>query len=124
MTMTASKVTGVDASYYYVQDYARAVAFYTKLLGAAPTQSYEGMFAEWTFGDDTSFGIYKSDRPGFQPSGSVMFAVADVPAALADAKALGVEVEEHVEETPVCFMGFAVDTEGNRLILHKRKVTD
>ncbi len=27
----------------------------------------------------------------------------------------------HIEETPVCFMGFAEDSEGNHFVLHHRK---
>jgi len=47
--------------------------------------------------------------------------VEDVAAAIADLKSRGVNVTDHIEETPVCWMGFARDSEGNGFILHKHK---
>ena len=114
-----TRVTGIDASYYFVKDYARAAAFYKSLLGADPTQAYDGMFAEWTFDDGQSFGIYKGEQ--WEPGAGVMFAVDDVGAAADDLRARGVAIGEHIEETPVCFMAFGKDTEGNSFILHHRK---
>lgn len=115
------KVHGIDASYYFVQDFDRANAFYTEFFGTPPTQQMPGMFAEWVLGDDAAFGIYKSDD--FRPSDGIMFAVDDVHKAIAELKARGVEIKAdgYVEDTPVCHMAFAADSEGNGFILHKRK---
>ena len=113
------KVLGIDASYYFVQDIDRAKGFYTWLIGSPPQHDVPGMFAEWTFPGGESFGLYKGSD--FSPSDGVMFAVEDVKAALDACKAKGVKITEHVEDTPVCFMGFAEDTEGNGFILHHRK---
>lgn len=122
MATAAPKVTGLDASYYYVQDLDRATKFYTELLGAEPSMAFPGMVSEWTFPGGETFGLYKPQEEGtFRTSGGVMFAVDDVRAAVSAHKARGVDVEEHVEETPACFMGFGTDTEGNGFILHKRK---
>lgn len=115
------KVHGIDASYYWAKDLDRATAFYTWLIGRAPDAAVSDVFAEWTFSGGESFGLYKGEQ--FVRSDGVMFAVDDVKAALDEIRAHGQTVrgDGHIEETPVCFMGFAEDSEGNGIILHKRK---
>ena len=123
MAATATqKVSGIDASYYYVKDLDRATKFYTELLGAAPSFGIPGMVSEWTFPGGETFGLYKPSSPeGFSTGGGIMFAVDDVHEAVKAHKARGVEIEDHIEDTPVCFMAFGTDSEGNGFILHKRK---
>ena len=77
------------------------------------------MFCEWTFPGGESFGLYKGSE--FTRCDGVMFAVDDVKATLDACKTRGVKITEEVEETPVCYMGFAEDSEGNGFILHHRK---
>jgi predicted enzyme related to lactoylglutathione lyase len=113
------KVHGITASYYWAKDLDRATAFYTELLGAAPTTTYPGVFAEWVFENDSAFGVYKGEV--YKPADGVMFIVDDVEASVAEAKSRGVEFTGEVEETPVCFMAFGSDSEGNGFILHKSK---
>jgi len=123
-TSTANRVNGIDASYYYVQDLDRATKFYTELLGQEPAMSVPGMVTEWTFSGGETFGLYKpTSADGFSTGGGVMFAVDDVPAAVAAHSARGVKFsgDGHIEETPVCFMAFGEDTEGNGFILHRHK---
>ena len=121
-TTQAVQMTGIDAVYYYVKDFERALAFYRDTLGFEVAMSAPPMFAEFTFPGGEAFGIYKSDSPEtFKPCAGVMFAVPDVKAAIDSLKAAGVKVEDHIEDTPACFMGFAEDTEGNGFILHHRK---
>lgn len=114
-------VHGIDATYYYAHDLDRATAFYTTLLGNEPTGHHPGMYSEWVFPGGEAFGLYKSENP--QTGDGVMFAVDDVPAAVAECRARGVEFtgDGHIEETPACFMAFGKDTEGNGFILHHRK---
>lgn len=114
-------VQGIDATYYYAQDLARATTFYTELLGMEPVGHHPGMYSEWVFPGGEAFGLYESDD--FRTSEGVMFAVADVAAAVAECSARGVEfgMAGHVEETPACFMAFGKDSEGNGFILHHRK---
>ena len=113
------KVHGIDASYYWVKDLPRAIDFYTWLVGSPPSASMPDVFAEWTFPGGESFGLYKGER--YVRSDGVMFAVDDVKAALDAIKGRGIDVTGHIEDTPVCFMGFAEDSEGNGFILHHRK---
>ena len=113
------KVHGVDATYYWAKDLVRATEFYTWLFGGPPTASMPDVFAEWTFAGGETFGLYKGEK--FVRCDGVMFAVDDVKATLDACRAKGLVAHDHIEDTPVCFMGFAEDTEGNGFILHHRK---
>lgn len=114
-------VTGIDATYYYVKDYDRALGFYTWLIGGEPTMAHPGMYAEWTFPGGESFGIYKGEQ--FAESNGAMLAVPDIHAALEACREKGCELAwgPEVEETPVCHLTAVKDTEGNSFILHQRK---
>lgn len=54
-----------------------------------------------------------------------MFAVDDAKAAVELYRSRGVEFmgegDEFVDETPICFMAFGKDSEGNSFIIHQRK---
>jgi predicted enzyme related to lactoylglutathione lyase len=114
-------VTGIDASYYYAQNFDRAVSFYSTLIGMPPPTLVPGMFAEWEFAGGEAFGLYKGDE--FRPGNGVMFAVPDVATAVSELRVRGVFFENDgaIEDTPVCHMAFGKDSEGNGFILHKRK---
>ena len=115
-------ITGIDATYYLAKDLERATEFYTKLLGFAPTVAFPDMVSEWTFPGGATFGLYHPNE-GWTASGGVMFNVPDITSAISAAKAGGVSVDDDgkVDETPVCFMSFAQDSEGNSFILHQPK---
>ena len=115
------KVNGIDASYYYAKDFDRAVSFYTAMLGSAPQSLHPGMFAEWEFKGGEAFGLYKGAE--YAHCDGIMFAVDDIKAAVAELRGRGVQVagDGAVEDTPVCYMAFGDDSEGNGFILHQRK---
>jgi catechol 2,3-dioxygenase-like lactoylglutathione lyase family enzyme len=115
------KVSGIDASYYYVKDLDRAVSFYTALLGTPPAASYPNVFAEWVFPGGEAFGLYIGQQ--YEHCDGLMFGVDDVAAAVGELRARGVPFagDGAVEETPVCHMAFGTDSEGNGFILHQRK---
>jgi predicted enzyme related to lactoylglutathione lyase len=115
------KVNGIDASYYYAQDFDRAVSFYTALIGSPPPMVVPGMFAEWEFKGGEAFGLYKGEH--YEHCDGVMFAVDDVALAVKELRARGVHFADDgaIEDTPVCHMAFGNDSEGNGFILHKRK---
>jgi len=124
MPTSTATVKGIDASYYYVKDLNRATAFYTQLFGAEPTTHYPDTVSEWTFPGGESFGLYKPhDEEAFDTSGGILFAVEDIHARVTEAKTRGVHFDDggKVEDTPVCYMAFGRDTEGNRFIFHERK---
>ena len=115
------KVRGIDAVYFIVKDYAKINTFYSNLLGP-PEMVQPGAFCEWTFADGTSFGVYAAEDAKVGTSGSVMFAVDDLSAAVAEAKKHGATFKsEETMETPNCHMVFGDDPEGNEFFFHKRK---
>jgi catechol 2,3-dioxygenase-like lactoylglutathione lyase family enzyme len=123
MATATLQARGIDASYYMTKDLAAATAFYSDLLGFAPSMQVPGVVTEFTFPGGETFGIYQPGADGFYTSGGVMFAVDDVPAFVAAAIARGVTFGDdgHVSDQPTCQMAFGTDPEGNHFIIHKRK---
>lgn len=122
-TAGAIKVKGVDAAYYMVKDLDRATRFYNDFLGMEPTLTVPDTVAEWTFAGDETFGIYKSPEGEWFSGHGMLFAVDDINSAVADYKRRGIKFDDDgkIDESPVCWMAFAEDTEGNRFIVHQRK---
>ena len=117
-------VTGLDMSGYMVKDTPRAIAFYREVLGLEPTTTYPGdAGAEYEFSDGTTFGLWNpGDTMPFQAASGLLFAVDDLDAAVDAVKARGTPVVMQ-HESPVCWMAMIKDTEGNGVVLHKRKAT-
>jgi predicted enzyme related to lactoylglutathione lyase len=121
-TANATIIKGVDITAYLVNDPDRAIAFYRDILGMTPTEiDDQGRGAEFTLADGSTFGVWKPD--GGRTGGSIMFAVDDAQTAVAAYRSRGLNVSD-VMESPVCFMAFAEDPEGNAIIIHQRKVRD
>jgi predicted enzyme related to lactoylglutathione lyase len=116
------RVTGIDITGYLVKDTARALAFYRDVFGLEPTKLYpDSGGAEYELADGATFGLYNPEGEfPFRPGTGVMLAVDDFPAAVSHAKAQGVPVYMETE-SPVCFMAMVEDSEGNHLMIHKRK---
>jgi predicted enzyme related to lactoylglutathione lyase len=113
-------VTGIDVVVYNAQDFDRALGFYNALIGHEPATLMPGSWAEYALPDGTAFAIGKHENFPWQPGYMIMFAVPDLAEAVALVRSLGGEAGDP-DESPVCFMSFGKDTEGNQLILHKRK---
>lgn len=122
MQTRAYTVTGIDMSGYMCKDGARALEFYSAILGMEPARRYpENRGGEFDLPDGSTFGLWGAGNAAFpfQPSNGVLFGVDDLDAAAATLKERGIEVREL--NLPNCRMlGFA-DTEGNSVFLHKRK---
>jgi predicted enzyme related to lactoylglutathione lyase len=121
---TAAKtgITGIDASYYMTKDLGSSTAFYTNLLGFDPSMHVPGMVSEWTFPTGGTFGLYQpTDAADWHPGGGILFHVDDFKASLEACKAVGAKFDDHPEETPMCFMAFGQDPEGNNFIIHQPK---
>ncbi len=116
------EVVGIDMSGYMVKDTQRALRFYRDVLGLEPTTVYpDDKGAEYEFPDGTTFGLWNGgpEMP-WQPGNGVLFAVTDFEAAVGRAKEHGATFAMQ-EESPSCFMAMTEDSEGNYVILHKRK---
>lgn len=114
-------ITGLDLSAYLVKDPARAIAFYRDVLGLQPTAvDDQGRGAEFTLADGQTFGVWKPEEGEGSGGGVVMFAVGDIQAAVARIRANGGTVSD-ATESPVCFMSFGSDPDGNGFIVHQRK---
>jgi predicted enzyme related to lactoylglutathione lyase len=118
-------ITGMDLAAYFVRDPARAIAFYRDVLGLSPTElDEEGRGAEFTLADGSTFGVWRPDESdGIANGGCVMFAVGDVHAAVATFRERGATLSDPTE-TPVCFIAFGKDPDGNAFIVHQRKRAD
>ncbi len=116
-------IQGVDVSVYLVKDVDRAKKFWQDTMGCEMTMDYGPYGGEFTFADETTFGIYKPDDQEWRRGGGLLFRVGDLPAAVEYYKSRGVKFEDDgkIEDTPACYMAFAEDSEGNYFILHKRK---
>ena len=106
---------------YSVRDVPRARAFYRDVLGLEPGGMDSDHWVEFEIGN-TTFGVGNGEPLGYEPgkSSGAAFEVDDIAAARTKLVAHGVEASE-VHETPVCFVCFARDPEGNGFALHKRK---
>jgi len=113
-------VTGIDTHVYTVKDFDRALTFYTAFIGSEPTSHMPGTWAEFSLDDGSAFAIGKHDNFPWQPGNMVMFAVPDVPKAIELVNSLGGKAGK-ADESPVCFMSFSEDTEGNQIVIHRRK---
>ncbi len=114
------QITGIDISTFLVKDPDRATKFWRDTMGLNATQVWDGRGAEFELPDGSTFGLWKMDDGSWSPGSSIMFAVPDIKRAVEYYRSRGVEISES-EETPVCHMAFAEDSEGNHFILHQRK---
>jgi predicted enzyme related to lactoylglutathione lyase len=123
-TVQSSIATGIDAVYYLTQDFDRARSFYENVLGLHASWEDRGDDAAWVeyeLPDGATFGLGYMKGREFAPSGGVMFAVPDVKETLERAKAAGATPVFEFLETPVCYMSWCIDPEGNRFCIHHRK---
>jgi len=128
VTVSAAKtrpgiVTGVDQACYFVSDPPRAIAFYRDVLGMTPTAVDDaGRGAEFILADGSAFAVWKdTDTP--TSGGIVMLAVDEINAAIARFRERGAGLSD-VTESPICYMSFGQDPDGNAFIVHQRKNPD
>lgn len=125
---TSAKISaprGIDAVYYMAQDIVRGRRFYEEFLGFVPSHVADGggewQGAEYEMPTGQTFGIGKSDQAPWRPSGGMMLSVEDVSEAARRVTEGGGKVVMGPIDTPVCFMAWCEDTEGNTFSLHHRK---
>ncbi len=112
-------ITGVDLFGFTVRNAAKTITFYKDVLGMTPTDE-NAQGAEFTLADGTTFGVWQPDDDQFPIGAGIMFAVPDAKAAVEKLRARGAQLSD-VMESPVCFMSFGSDPEGNRFMIHQRK---
>ncbi len=113
-------VTGIDGHIYNVKDFDRALKFYSAFLGKEPTTLMEGAWAEYELPDGSAFAIGKHENYPWQPGYTILFAVPDVASAVEFVRSHGGKAND-AGESPVCTMSFGEDSEGNQIVLHRRK---
>jgi predicted enzyme related to lactoylglutathione lyase len=120
--LSDTAIVGFDLVGCTVKDFKRSLAFYKDTLGLIPAD--EGEYgAEFHFPDGGVYGLYQPPDDETPRGFSVMFKVGDAAATAARARERGAQVTEPME-SPVCYMAFGSDPEGNRIIIHQRKSPD
>ena len=106
-----------------VTDIKRARAFYEGVLGLKPTMEADrGLWVEYDIGSGT-FGIgCFGDAWKPSPDGTcVAFEVEDFDAELSRLESNGVVIARGVTDTPICRFVIIADSDGNKILIHKRK---
>jgi catechol 2,3-dioxygenase-like lactoylglutathione lyase family enzyme len=112
------QVEQVDFVSVPTRDVERAVAWYRDALGLPVSDVTPGEIE--TPNVTLSFWSPEADGEQFRANeAGIGLRVADVAAAVEEARAAGAEVMG-IEDTGVCHMGFVRDPDGNVLILHRR----
>jgi catechol 2,3-dioxygenase-like lactoylglutathione lyase family enzyme len=112
------RVEQVDFVSVPTRNVSRAVSWYRDVLGLPVSEVTPGEVE--TPNVTLSFWSPESDGEPFQPNAAgIGLRVADVAAAVSEARAAGAEVIG-IEDSGVCQMGFVKDPDGNVLILHRR----
>jgi catechol 2,3-dioxygenase-like lactoylglutathione lyase family enzyme len=112
------QIEQVDFVSVPTRDTARAVAWYRDVLGLPVSEFTDGEVE--TPNVTLSFWSPEADGEQFQANtAGIALRVADVAAAVEEARAAGAEVLG-IEDSGVCHMGFVKDPDGNVLILHRR----
>jgi catechol 2,3-dioxygenase-like lactoylglutathione lyase family enzyme len=112
------RIEGVDFVSVPTRDRGRAIAWYRDVLGLSVSAQRSGEVE--APGLTLSFWAPEEQGEKFVPNeNGIAFHVADVAAAVAEARAAGAEVVG-IEDTGVCHMGFVKDPDGNIVIFHRR----
>ncbi|MBV8204382.1 MAG: VOC family protein [Candidatus Eremiobacteraeota bacterium] len=115
------QVLGIDTTTYLVKDVERAKQFYRDIIGLPLRREIRSQGAEFVMPDNTAFTLWKMEDGSWTAGNGVLFSVADFESAVDQYRKAGVKIAPHVEETPVCKMAFAEDSEGNTFVIHFRK---
>jgi catechol 2,3-dioxygenase-like lactoylglutathione lyase family enzyme len=111
-------VQQVDFVSVPTRDAARAVEWYGDVFGLPRSEHSDGEVET----PNVTLSFWNPEEQGerFVPNeNGIALRVADVAAAVDEARARGAEVMG-IEDSGVCHMGFVKDPDGNVLILHRR----
>ncbi len=113
-------IAGMDLVGCTVADVPRSLAFYRDKLGMVPSLEHE-QGAEFELPDGTTFGFWNPGDGSYPIGCGIMFSVADARASVDLFNSRGAKIAEPFD-SPVCVMGMGSDPDGNRFIIHQRKV--
>lgn len=123
------KVNEIAFIGYSVRDMKQAKAFYEGVLGLKKSRGFgqqegEEQWVEYDIGAGCLALISGGgkDWPPGSTGVAAAFEVEDFQASLDKLKASGVNLVFEPFDTPVCRMVVVNDPDGNRVVLHKRKV--
>jgi catechol 2,3-dioxygenase-like lactoylglutathione lyase family enzyme len=112
------RVEQVDFVSVPTRDSARAIAWYSDVLGLSVSEFTDAEVE--TPNVTLSFWNPEEQGEAFVPNESgIALRVADVEAAVEEVRGKGAEVLG-IQDSGVCHMGFVKDLDGNVLILHRR----
>ncbi|MFV0338208.1 MAG: VOC family protein [Chthoniobacterales bacterium] len=118
------KIKEIAFSCYPVTDMQRARAFYEGILGLTVTMDSSEAGAHWVEYDIGAGTLAIGAAEGMLPSQdgcSVALEVEDFGTAVEELEKSGVEFHFGPIETPVCYMLFVRDPDGNSIGIHQRK---
>jgi catechol 2,3-dioxygenase-like lactoylglutathione lyase family enzyme len=117
---TPTSVNGIDWAGYFVSDPKRSIAYYHDVLGMATTAADpQGRGAEFTLADGSTFGVWH-DVSTPSSGGTLMFAVNDAHATVAQLRERGVNIGDP-QDTGGCYMAITADPDGIPIIIHQRR---
>jgi catechol 2,3-dioxygenase-like lactoylglutathione lyase family enzyme len=112
------RIERVDFVSVPTRDRPRAIAWYRNVLGLSVSADTRGEVEAQ--GLTLCFWVPEEQGENFLPNeNGIAFRVADVEAAVEEARAAGSEIIG-IKDTGVCQMGFVKDPDGNVVILHRR----
>src|SRR5207249_10132318 len=105
-----------------VSDKERARKFYQETLELKPTRTQmDGAWDEYDLGPTTiGVGCHPACKPS-RDGTTVAFEVDDIDATYAALKERGFSFDIETSDTPVSWMARFRDSDGNKLVFHKRK---
>jgi predicted enzyme related to lactoylglutathione lyase len=113
------RVTGIGGVFQRAGRTDALRAWYATHLGVA-VEDWGGAAFTWTPGGSTTWAVFDPDTEYFGRTDQqfmINFRVTDLDAMLAQLRASGVEVIDHVEDSEYGRFGWAVDPEGTRFEL-------
>ncbi|HEY9745739.1 MAG TPA: VOC family protein [Oculatellaceae cyanobacterium] len=122
MSQTTIRVQEVAFTVYPVQDMVRARRFYESVLNLTPAMASDnGIWVEYDV-KGAAFCLMNLEGQVPVANGpSIAFEVDDLEQTIAQLREAGVPFLMENIESPVCRMAVVQDTEGNAIIIHKRK---
>ncbi|WP_447976643.1 VOC family protein [Candidatus Nitrospira bockiana] len=115
-------ITSIAFTVYPVSNMHRARQFYEHVLGLKQGYNFQDQWVEYDVGGST-FAITTTDM-GHSPGakGAVVgFETSDFDAFVRRLKERAVPFIQEAFETPVCRMAVVEDSDGNHVVIHKRK---